>query len=241
MEGEFKKRYTAYKLPIGMIVQGAPQLEKTENGERLSFLNLDGKEINRVNIIATVVDRYESEQKNYVALTIDDGTNDIRVKTFSDSTELLKNIQLGDTVIVIGLVRYYNDEIYIQPDIIRHVDPRWLLARKLELESDLKISYEEITAKNEDEQPVQQQSQSTKPSDEIETVEEKIEAEKAEPVSLREEILMLIKDSEAREGIGIDEIIMKMSQPVEEIKNAVTDLLEAGEIFEPRPGRLRIL
>lgn len=243
MNGEFKKRFTAYKLPIGLLLQGDLQLEKTENGEKLSFLKISDREINRVNIIATVVDRYESEQKNYVALTVDDGTNDIRIKTFSDSVELLKNIQLGDTVLVIGLVRYYNDEIYIQPDIVKQVDPRWLLARKLELENDLKISYEEITAK-EEEQPDQHQSQLTQPTQqpvEVEKVEEeKIETEKAEP-SLREEILTLIRDSEAQEGIGIDEIIMKLSQPVDDIKNMVTDLLESGEIFEPRPGRLRML
>jgi hypothetical protein len=59
--------------------------------------------------------------------------------------------------------------------------------------------------------------------------------------SLRSGIITIIRDAEPQEGIGIDEVIMKLKHPVEEIKDAVTDLLEAGEISEPRPGKLRIL
>jgi len=238
MATEFKKRYTAYRMPIGLLMRGIPQLDKTEDGrDRFGFLNIEGKEINRVNVIATVVDKYESAEKNYATLTIDDGTDNIRVKAFSDSTPVIKDIQLGDTIIVIGLLRYYNDEIYIQPELVKHTDPRWLLARKLELERDLKINYDEITATEEPEEAPQQRSQ----SENVDVTEEKLETGSETQPSLREDIITIIKDAEPQEGLGIDEIIMKLKHPVEEIKDAVTDLLESGEIFEPRPGKLRIL
>ena len=235
MAAEFKKRYTAFKMPIGLLMRGMPQFEKTDDGrEKFSFLAVEDREINRVNVIATVVDKYDSAEKTYAALTIDDGTDNIRIKTFSD-VQMLKDIQLGDTVVIIGLLRVYNDELYIQPELVKHTDPRWLLARKLELESDLKISYDDITAKEEPGEVQQPLSENE------EIAEEKIESGDGREPSLREGIISIIRDAEPQEGIGIDEVIMKLKHPVDEIKNAVTDLLEAGEIFEPRPGKLRML
>lgn len=235
MTNEIKKRYTAFKLPIGLLMKGTLQFEKNPEGiERFSFLKLDGNEINRVNLVATVIDKYQSEQSNYATLTVDDGTGEIRLKTFSDAVELLKEIQLGDTILVIGLLRYFNDEIYIQPEIIKPVDAKWLLARKLELEKNFKINYDKIIS---DSEKTKQTEFEPKETTEIEV--EKI-AEAPKP-SLKDEILAIIKDAEAQGGIDIDEIIIKMSQPVDEIKNTITEMLENGEIFEPRAGRLRLL
>ena len=37
---------------------------------------------------------------------------------------------------IVGLLRSYNNEIYINPEIIKVKDPRYLLVRKLEFEKD---------------------------------------------------------------------------------------------------------
>jgi len=51
-----------------------------------------------------------------------------------------------------------------------------------------------------------------------------------------------IKQAESEEGIDIDKIIMHFNTyAVEEINNLITSLLEEGTIYEPKPGRLRIL
>ena len=44
----------------------------------------------------------------------------------------------GDTLQIIGNVRVWNDEIYIMPEIIKSVDSRWLMARKLEIQNSRK-------------------------------------------------------------------------------------------------------
>ena len=130
MPEEKFKRNIAYKLRIGDILRGTPKIEN----ERFAFLELDGKRVVRVNLVGSVVDKYESEEKNYVFLTIDDGSGQIKIKAFGEDSEKLKNTNHGQTIILIGLLRYFNNEVYISPDVLRDLDPKYLLVRKFETE-----------------------------------------------------------------------------------------------------------
>ena len=125
------KRATAYKLHIGDIFKG----KKILDGERFNFLELGDKEISRVNIVANIVEKYSSSEKAYVSLTIDDASGQIRIKIFGDDVARFQDINQGDTIMVIGLLRNYNDELYIFPEIMKKQDPRYLLVRKLEFEN----------------------------------------------------------------------------------------------------------
>ncbi len=127
------KRNTAYKFRIGDILIGKP----VNNGERFGFLELGNKQIVRVNIVGNVVDKYESEgDKKYIFFTLDDGSGQIKLKTFGDGAERFKNVVQGQTVVVIGNLRCWNDEIYVSPEIIKELDPKYLLLRKLETEKE---------------------------------------------------------------------------------------------------------
>lgn len=124
------KRQTAYKLKVGDIFKG----KQISQDGRFSFLELGDKKIARVNIVANVVERFSSDEKQYVSLTIDDASGQVRLKIFGDDVERFKDVEQGDTVMVIGLLRVYNNEIYINPEIISKKDPRYLLVRKLEFD-----------------------------------------------------------------------------------------------------------
>lgn len=134
------KRHIAYKLRIGDILIGKPVVDE----ERFSFLEFGDKKIVRINILGNIVDRYESagrdEGRKYVFLTLDDGSGQIRLKIFGDDYEKFKDIVQGQTVVVIGVLRHWNNETYISPEIIREMDPRYLLVRKLEIEKDKAIN-----------------------------------------------------------------------------------------------------
>ena len=124
------KRAIAYKLHIGDIFKG----KKILDGERFNFLELGDKNITRVNIVANIVEKYSSSEKAYVSLTIDDASGQIRIKIFGEDVSRFNEINQGDTIMVIGLLRNYNDELYIFPEIIKKQDPRYLLVRKLEFD-----------------------------------------------------------------------------------------------------------
>jgi len=133
MESQYK-RNTAYKLKIGMILSGKPTME----GDKLKSLETNGKQVVRVNLIANIIDKYIQEgEKKFGSVTLDDATGQVKVKTFGDDVEKFANLQQGDTVLVIGLLRSWNNEVYLTPEIIKKKEPSYLLLRKLEVEAEM--------------------------------------------------------------------------------------------------------
>ena len=133
MAEEQFKRNIAYKLRIGDILRGKPVFEN----ERFSFLELDGKKVVRINVVGSIVDKYEVDnERKYTFLTLDDASGQIKLKAFGDDTEKLKNIDHGQTIVIIGTLRHFNNEIYIFPEAVRKQDPKYLIVRKLEIEKE---------------------------------------------------------------------------------------------------------
>ncbi|MFH0831282.1 MAG: OB-fold nucleic acid binding domain-containing protein [archaeon] len=218
---EPKKRQTALKMRISEILSG-----KIIQNNNLYFVEINGQRITRVNILANVIDKFVNDaEKKYAVLTLDDASGQIRVKAFSDETEKIKPFEIGDTIFVIGNVRYFNNEIYILPEIVRKADPRWLVVRKFEL--DRKSA---------------QIEKHESPKTKIERISEAENADSegiSDSSNLRKQIIDILKKNE--EGIDIDKIIMELRAPVEEINNITTRMLEDAEIYEPKPGRIRLL
>lgn len=126
------KRHVAFKLKIGQILSGEPVLEN----EKLKGISLNSKEISRVNLIANVIEKFVQDgEKKYASVTMDDASGQIKLKLFGDEIDKLSEINQGDTLLVIGLLRSWNNEVYITPEIMKKKDPRFLLIRKLEIDS----------------------------------------------------------------------------------------------------------
>jgi len=125
------KRHIAYKLKVGDILLG----KQIMDNERFSFLELGNKKVVRVNVVGNIVDKYQSEgESKYLSLTLDDGSGQIRLKIFGDDVDKFKNFAQGQTVLVIGVVRSFNNELYISPEILKELGSEYLLVRKLEHE-----------------------------------------------------------------------------------------------------------
>jgi len=135
------KRHIAFKLRIGNLLIGKPIFDE----ERFSFLELGDKKIIRVNVIGNVVEKYDSERETkFSTMTLDDGSGQIKLKLFGDDTEKFRDITQGQTILVIGVLRHWNNELYISPEIIKEQGPRYLLVRKMETEKDKSKNYETI-------------------------------------------------------------------------------------------------
>lgn len=207
MSDEQFKRNIAYKLRINDLLLGKPIIAE----DKFSFLELGGKKIVRVNIVANVVDKYEAEgEKIYTFFKIDDGSGQIQLKVFGDDTAKFKGVAQGQTVLVIGVVRNWNNETYISPEIIKEQDPKYLLLRKLELEKQQEKNAQPIERK---------QISAIK-----DRIIEKIKQSENEGGIEVDKIIMNLRETSP-------EIINKEIQK----------LLEDGIIFEPRPGKVRYL
>ncbi len=208
MAEEQFKRHIAFKLRINDILIGKPIIEQ----ERFKFLELGNKQIGRVNVIANIVDRYDAEgEKQYSFLTIDDGSGQIKIKAFSDDLHKLKDLTQGQTILLIGLLRYFNSEVYISPEIVRVLEPEYLLIRKKEIEK----KQIDATPKPQDKQEI------TAIKDKIL---EKIKAAESEGGIETDQIILNLRETSP-----------------EVINQEIKKLLEEGIIFEPRPGKLRYL
>lgn len=133
MDEQLPKRRTACKMRIGEILSAKPILVE----EKLKFLEYHGKEILRVNLIANVIEKYVQEgERRFASLTLDDASGQIKVKAFGDDINKFENYIQGDTLLVVGLLKYWNNELYITPEIMKKKEPSYLLLRKLEIEAE---------------------------------------------------------------------------------------------------------
>jgi len=100
-----------------------------------SFLRLwSGENGEKVRVMATVVSKFISNDGNYSTLTLDDGTDTIRVKGWREDARTIDTFEVGDIVDVIASVREYDGEIYLSPLTMRKVeDPNFEPLRELEI------------------------------------------------------------------------------------------------------------
>ncbi len=147
---EMRKREIAYKLRIGEILKGKPEVSTQNGRERFNFLELGNRKIVRVNVVANVIDKFISEgERKFATLTLDDASGQINAKTFGQEVASFEEIIQGNTLMIIGVLRIFNNEVYILPEIIKTIDPRYLLVRKLEIEKSMQkqeAKPKEITA-----------------------------------------------------------------------------------------------
>ena len=239
-----KKRISSVKTRIKSIATGryVPQDGFNPN----YVLSTNGIRLSRVRIIATVVDKFLAESGKFASITIDDGTDTIRVKVFN-AVSMYDNIGVGSEVDVIARVKEYQGEIYLTPEIITVVeDSNFQLLRELELR------LQEKNLENKRKIILEHQKQ-TSDMTELERVmrerfgiqSEEVEAllqSQEEPVAdKKDEVLKLIEKMDEGNGCDYSELIEASGLPEDVIDPIVNDLLSSGVCFEPRPGKIKKL
>ena len=197
-------RNIAYKLWISDL-NGSEYVKSLGEFES-NYIKLNNKQISRVNLIATVINKYFSE--NYSSIIIDDGSSQIQVKSWNEN-KLLDKAEIGDTVLVIAKIRKENssDSLFLQPEIVRKVKLEWKIVRANELENEYgKPEVKKIKIEN---------------SPELQEI-------KVSNVALRNKILDIIEKSE--EGINKQDI--KNNFKNINIDSEIEELIKEGQIFE---------
>ena len=222
------QRQTAYKLWISNLNNGT--YGKGQGEFDPGYVEVNGKQVSRVNILAGVIDKFNGDGYSFV--TIDDSSGAVKAKVWKEGVELLKGVEIGDLVVLIGKVRQYNNEIYLSPEIVRKVDnPLWLKVRKQELKNQHGEPQNSITKEQTKKPQVESEL-----NIEYDTVrEEKIETTELE---LRAKISTLIEALDVGIGADIDDLIKSIGYG-EKTKELINQLIKDGEIFEVSKGKLR--
>lgn len=186
--------------------------KKVVTENNATSIEVDEKLVYRVNIIGTIVQKYVA--KNFIFLTIDDSTESIRIKAFNEEKALFENLEVGDDILLVGRLREYNDELYISPEIASKItSPNLWMLRKLEI-----IKENEKPKEKEDENEIE---------DEV--------------IETPRTIILKKITEHSDEGVTVEQLTTLTPFNEETVTNYVNDLLRDGEIFEPRPGKLKLI
>jgi len=210
------KRQTAYKLWIKNILSSTQKL----TNEGMRYFQVDDKEVVRVNLIAVVINRYDNDAGNYSVVTVDDGSGQIRIKAWEDDVKFLNHIDLGNVVLVVARLFESNGEIFLRPEIVKAIGDEWAMVRKLELEKQFGkvIHTDKILA----------------------VTEEKVE-EKIEPSIVAREKVYHFVEKAPEKGIEISELVKKTELKEADVEKAIEELLREGEIYNPKPGFVKLV
>jgi len=240
-----KKRIVAKKARTCDILNGAFFHGSKAEMKPSYLITPFGENISRVNLLGTVTDVFLSEDGNYGSVTIDDGTGAIRAKVFGEGISLIKDVTAGAALIVIGKVKEYNGEIYVNAEIMRRVDdPNYENLRSLEMLKKLKEErkiVEEIRGlidqMSEDELKEHVKRKYGMDEEKLRIVRENLKIVKE--IDYKPKILEIIKNMDRGEGVEISKIFEVVDLPERLIENAINDLLGDGVLFEPKVGFLK--
>ncbi len=210
------ERQTAYLTTIGTLTQG--NFVKTEAQMQPSYVKTaDGKQFSRVHIIAVIVSFNEGINTEAV---LDDGTGKITARSF-ENPRCFSSFHLGDIVRIIGKVRAFNEHLYIIPEIIKKItNKQYVVLHKLLLEQyDSPQQYGPATE-------LKEENVEDIPIDNIEEI----------PPSPVDTVMAVIKLKDHGEGVLIEEILKEVHD-----EKIIHGLLASGDLFEIRPGRIKIL
>jgi RPA family protein len=233
-------RLPAKKLRILDIVNGKYFPGSKEEMKASYLITPLGKKVSRVNLVATVTDKFLSEDGNYSTATIDDGSEAIRVKTFKESVKLLDGIATGDLVLVIGKIKEYNGEVYVNGEIVKKIfDRNFESLRRLEIVKQTvqqKRIVDEIRnlSSQLSEEELKQYAKEKYDMDE-ECLQAILESRKLE-VDYKPKVLEVIETLDTGEGVEVGKLFEVLNLPEHIIENTVDELLSNGSIFEPKIG-----
>lgn len=208
-----QKRQTAFIFWIKDIINATSFIDPVG----FKSFKINEKNARRVNVIAAVVDIYENADKRYKALTLDDGSGQIRAKAWEEDVNVLNSVSIGDIVLLVGLLHESAGEVFIRPEIMKKMSAEWAFARKQYLNSIFGEKKAEL----------------------LEVKEESI-GEALEPtLKARGNVVSLI--ASADEGIAVEELIQKAGMPRRLVEIILEELIKDGEIFKPKAGFVQVI
>lgn len=212
MENQSYQRQIAYKVPIYALLNNQ-YIE--QEGWNPNYIQINGKQVSRINLVATVIDKQNAG--SLATLVLDDSTGVIQAKLFNEDIKKIADINIGDTVLIIGRPRSFNDQKFITIEISKKINSVWAKVRKMELQKEFSL----FSQHSQDSMQIQESKQHLN--------------------QYGAKFLELIKENDDGKGADLDKIISSSNLKEEEAQEVITELIKLGEIYEPRPNKIKIL
>jgi len=237
------KREPAVKVRIKDILTGKFFPGEKESMKPSYLLTTYGRKVSRVNILATITDKFVNEDESYVSLILDDGSASIKAKAFRDVVKLVKNLEIGDMAIVIGKIREWNEELYVNIEVARKVeDPNYEIYRKLELIKEI-LPYKRMVLELKNMREKMSEEEFVKEARRRfgleEFVLEALLKTEEEEKDYKAEVLKVLRELDRGEGVDVISLFEIIKIPAQTLDSILTELISEGKIEEIEAGRIR--
>ncbi|MCK5107288.1 MAG: hypothetical protein KAQ83_01035 [Nanoarchaeota archaeon] len=226
-----QKRQVAFKVRIGKVSEGD---YVKESGWLPNYILINGKKVSRINVIGICVSANDGGKE----FVLEDKSGRIPIRSFEDNDY---KVNIGDIVLVVGRPREFNDERYVVPEIVRFADRNWFRLRELEL-----VSLDNAFGTTSESQHLKNDVStmklvegiiSSKVKEEVfDKKEKKIQEDIIKSVTDPDDVMRQIKLLDSGDGADYEELLAKLGDG-----KIIKMLLEEGEIFEIKPGKIKIL
>jgi RPA family protein len=202
-------------LYIVDVINGRVEKEGEDQFSRWMLTTANGEKVFKIRITGTVVNKYFSpaseDKKAFTSISIDDGTEVIRVKGWEDDAMILNALEESQEAEIIGKPRISEDEIYLFPETVQKIEDynKELYLRTKKVKRYVKKNFV-ISA------------------EQVETTEFQKE---------KELIWDIILNSD--DGIDLEELIDQTKLARSTIISVINDLLNNGDIYEPSALRYK--
>jgi len=215
--------------------------EAMEAGYAITAL---GEKVSRANLLGTIVDRFVGEDAKYASVTLDDGTDAVRAKAFGEDVKLFENVRPGNAAVIIGKVKEYQGETYIAAESVRVLRPDEAgeeSLRKLEILDRLNDrrgvveAVRKAAAGMSDEELREYARRVGMDAEALQVVLER------KPEDHKPRVLEVLERLGEGGGVDVIRLFEELKLPDAVVERAVDELLEEGSIFEPSPGKFKVI
>lgn len=256
-------RQTAYPISIAHMLHA--KFEQRQGWDP-SVIHVDGVAIARVNIFGVLV---SFSQGQYLQAVLDDGTGQITLRAF-EQVFVPDSVTIGSIVLVIGRPRKYNEQLFLVPEIIRpltekkfldirrsEIEKRWKPIEKMtpiekntSIEKTISSKQTANTADDANADELFHSSTSFDSSTSLDSSKStehhfvgdsrnSIDMQSAVPNITSTQIIEYIDSHDKGPGVALDDI--RKAFVSSETEKNILQLMLGGEIFEIRPGRVKVL
>ncbi|MFB6204746.1 MAG: OB-fold nucleic acid binding domain-containing protein [Candidatus Nanohaloarchaea archaeon] len=215
------------------------------------LLTPEGRRLSRARFVGTVVDTFVNDDETYGSLTFDDGRDTVQVKFFNEIARM-QEFDIGDIVEVVGKVREYQGQIYLDAEILksRSVEKELLHQlkyRKSEEEwKQIRETVRQLKESGKDQEEIEKEMAGKLEEEEVDALlqsfGESFSSEEIEDVeNLERDVLDAVEKLDEGDGADYSDIVDELDEPEDALEDTINSLLSEGTCYEPQPGKIKKL
>ena len=244
-----QKRQTAKLTTTEEINQG--KFFQREGFEPNFLLTPHGRRISRGRLVATVVDIFVNDDETYGSITVDDGKDTTQIKFFNE-LDPIDEFEIGDIIEVVGKIREYQGQKYLNGEVMEEVEPEKELLHQLRYQKEtvewnqIRETVKQLKESGKDQEEIENEMAGKLDEDEVDALlqsfgedfgQESTEVDE----NLERETLEAIEELDEGDGADYAEIVESVDAPEEQLENTINSLLSEGTCYEPQPGKIKKL